>query len=105
MPECVVFFEIGKSKMSDYAKATLDNYIEQVKELDSPLMVVGYADKETGSATRNEQLSKERANSVANYMELMGIDPNRITTTWVGDSVEAFTSPNSPTVNRCVIIE
>lgn len=105
VPECVVFFEIGQSRMSDYAKATLDNYIEQVKELDSPLMVVGYADKETGSATRNEQLSKERANSVANYMESMGIDPNRITTTWVGDNVEAFTSPDSPIVNRCVIIE
>lgn len=105
VPECVVFFEIGKSLMSDYAKATLDNYIEQVKALDSPLTVVGYADKETGSAKRNEQLSKERAQSVANYMESMGIDPNRIATTWVGDNVEAFTLPDTPIVNRCVVIQ
>ena len=104
-PECVAFFEIGNSTITDYGKATLETYIEQVKSSKSNITVVGYADKETGSAQRNEQLSRERAENVTAWLIESGIDKQRLTTKWVGDTEAAFTTPDSPTVNRCVIVK
>lgn len=102
--ESVVFFSIGEATLSDYAKATLDSYISQLKGADNSVVVTGYADKETGSAERNEQLSKERAESVASYLISGGIAKERVSTNWVGDTQQAFTSPDTPVVNRCVIV-
>lgn len=105
MGESVVFFAIGEATLSDYARATLDGYIEAEMKSKAPIEVTGYADKETGSAARNEQLSKERAETVRAYLTAGGIASERITTKWVGDTAKAFNSPDSPTVNRCVIIK
>ena len=74
VPECVAFFTIGEAKITDYAEATLETYVEQVKDTSMPISVVGYADKETGSVQRNEQLSKERAESVTAWLVKAGID-------------------------------
>jgi outer membrane protein OmpA-like peptidoglycan-associated protein len=99
--ESVVFFSIGEATLSDYAKVTLDGYAAQFKGADNSIVVTGYADRETGSSERNEQLSKERAECVTAYLVAAGVDAERITTTWVGDTEQAFTSPDT---NRCVII-
>ena len=105
MTEGVVFFNIGEAKLTDYAQATLNGYIDSLKAADTPITVTGYADKETGNAEINERLSMERAEAVKEYMVQHGVAAERITTKWVGDTQEAFTSPNTPIVNRCVIIE
>ena len=103
--ESVVFFTIGEATLTDYAKATLDSSVSQLMATDAAIVVTGYADKETGSAMRNEQLSKERAENVANYLIGLGVPASRITTNWVGDTEQAFTTPDTPRVNRCVIIK
>ena len=102
--ESVVFFNIGEAELTDYAKATLDSIVAQLMATTTDIIVTGYADKETGSAKRNEQLSMERAECVANYLIGLGVPASRITTEWVGDTEQAFTSPETPLVNRCVII-
>lgn len=103
--ESVVFFTIGEATLTDYAKATLDSSVSLLMTTDAAIVVTGYADKETGSAKRNEQLSKERAENVANYLMGLGVPASRISTNWVGDTVQAFTKPDTPIVNRCVIIK
>lgn len=103
--EGVVFFHIGEATLTDYAHATLDNYVAAMASNDAKIVVTGYADKETGSAERNEQLSMERAQNVTAYLTAHGIDASRITTEWVGDTEAAFTSPDTPIVNRCVLIK
>lgn len=103
-PECVAFFTIGDASISDYACATLETYVEQLKDDTTPIVVVGYADKETGSAERNEQLSKERAENVAKWLTEAGVDASRIAVEWVGDTEAAFNTPDTPVVNRCVIV-
>ena len=103
--ESVVFFTIGDAQLSDYAKATLDSIAQQLIAADATIVVTGYADKETGSAKRNEQLSKQRAENVASYLLGLGLPSSRLTTPWVGDTEQAFTSPDTPIVNRCVIIK
>ncbi|MBR5206320.1 MAG: OmpA family protein [Alistipes sp.] len=105
MTEGVVFFNIGEAKLTDYAQATLNGYIATLKDGSANLTVTGYADKETGNAAINERLSEERAEAVKVYMVKHGIAAERITTKWVGDTEEAFTSPATPIVNRCAIIE
>ena len=102
--ESVVFFTIGDAQLTDYAKATLDSIAQQLIAADTTIVVTGYADKETGSAKRNEQLSKQRAENVASYLLGLGLPSSRLTTQWVGDTEQAFTSPDTPVVNRCVII-
>ena len=103
--EGVVFFTIGEATLTDYAYATLDNYIAAMACCETPIVVTGYADKETGSAKRNMELSKERAENVTSYLTAQGIDASRITTKWVGDTEAAFTSPDTPLVNRCVTLK
>lgn len=103
--EGVVFFTIGESTLTDYARATLDGYIAAMACCNTPIHITGYADKETGSAARNEQLSMERAECVTQYLMENGISEERITTSWVGDTQEAFTTPNNPIVNRCVTLK
>ena len=102
--ESVVFFTIGEATLSEYAHATLDNYIAAMRDTTTPITITGYADKETGSAERNMQLSKERAENVTVYLTSKGIDGSRITTQWVGDTETAFTTPTTPLVNRCVTL-
>ena len=102
--ESIVFFTIGEATLSEYAHATLDNYIAAMRDTTTPITITGYADKETGSAERNMQLSKERAENVTVYLTSKGIDGSRITTQWVGDTETAFTTPTTPLVNRCVTL-
>lgn len=103
--ECAVFFTIGEATLTDYARATLESYVEQMRDGNTLITITGYADSETGSAARNEELSKMRAETVEAYLIAAGIPATRITTTWVGDTAIAFTSPNTPLVNRCVIVK
>lgn len=103
--ESVVFFTIGEATLTDYAEATLDSSVSQLLATDAKIEVTGHADKETGSAKRNEQLSQQRAENVANYLVGLGVPAERITTNWVGDTEQAFAKPDTPIVNRCVIIK
>lgn len=102
--ESVVFFTIGEATLTDYGRASLDSYIANMECRNTPIVVTGYADKETGSSARNEQLSMERAECVTQYLMENGISEERITTNWVGDTEAAFTTPDTPIVNRCVTI-
>ena len=103
--ECVAFFNIGETQITDYARATLETYVEQVRDGSSVISVIGYADKETGSAKRNEQLSRERAQNVTAWLIAAGVDASRIETSWVGDTEAAFSTPDTPIVNRCVVVK
>lgn len=105
IPDGVVFFAIGEAVLTDYARASLDKYILVVKGSNATVHITGYADKETGSSARNMELSKERAEAVKNYLVAGGIAANHITAKWVGDTEVAFASPETPIVNRCVILQ
>ena len=67
------------------------------------MTVTGYADKETGSAERNMQLSKERAENVAAALIDAGIDPERITVLYKGSSETPFDSQEENRVAICVV--
>ena len=103
-PETVVFFNIDKATLTAYTKATLESYVALAKGGDSKIYVTGYADKETGNATINERISKERAQNVKAFLVENGIAEDRIVVDWKGDTVKAF-EDHSAKINRCVVIK
>lgn len=65
------------------------------------IMVVGYADKDTGSAEYNLGLSERRANAVAKVLtDTYGIDPSRLTVKWDGSDIQPYSTNDW---NRIVI--
>jgi outer membrane protein OmpA-like peptidoglycan-associated protein len=67
---------------------------------DFNVALVGYADKETGSAAGNMKLSENRANVVKARLVKLGVAAERISTAFKGDTVQPFAENNK---NRCVI--
>ena len=64
-------------------------------------MVVGYADKDTGTADYNLQLSEKRANAVADALvNTYGIDRSRLTVKYDGSDVQPYSTNDW---NRIVI--
>lgn len=66
------------------------------------LMVVGYADKGTGTHKYNKELSEKRANAIKEALVKMGLNEQDIETKAMGDSEQPFEDND---MNRVVIIE
>ena len=99
-----IFFLIGKSEIRSSEESKVDDvaYLLETNP-QTRVTVTGYADKETGSAERNMQLSKERAENVAAALIDAGIDPERITVLYKGSSETPFDSPEENRVAICVV--
>ncbi len=80
-----VFFNIGKSKIA--SRKDLQNVKDLVsvaKDNNSKIVVTGYADSKTGSASFNQKLSQKRAEAVANELVKMGVSRDNIETVAAG---------------------
>lgn len=96
-----VYFDKDKAVIS----ATMENVIADLAEylVASPsvkVFVNGYADKETGSAKHNLELSEVRANNVSAILQKYGVDASRITVQAKGDTEQPFASNDK---NRVVL--
>ena len=105
---------IGNVTLPEYIRFTLDSYkidpTEQrkivevanyLKTTNSSILVVGYADKNTGNPRYNLGLSQRREEAVSNELRRLGISPDRIEIDWKGDKEQPFV-PND--WNRVVIL-
>ena len=57
---------------------------------DFSVVVTGYADKETGTAKGNLELSKKRANAVAARLAKLGIADVKVVVDYKGDTVQPY---------------
>ncbi|MBR6249093.1 MAG: OmpA family protein, partial [Muribaculaceae bacterium] len=72
-------FATGKSNLSANAKNSLNEFaISLQNNPQTNVQIAGHTDN-TGTRAVNERLSKERANSVFNYLVNAGVAPNRMT--------------------------
>ena len=74
-----VFFNLNKATIA--SQRELQNVAELVaiaQKQNARLLVTGYADSQTGNADRNQQLSQERANAVADEIVRMGFPRERL---------------------------
>ena len=99
-----LFFTIGKSAIRDEEKGKIDELAGILRENPgTAVTVTGHADAETGSAARNMELSKERAENVAAAIEAAGIPSDRIIVRYVGDTENPFSSAEKNRVAICVV--
>ena len=99
----VVYFQIGQSTLSKAEKAHAEYAIKNIiaRGENVKFTLNGSADTGTGSKARNKQLSKQRAQTVYNLVDELGVSRENITVVeW--DGTERFATPE---LNRAVIIE
>lgn len=81
-----ITFDTNKSNIKANFKPVLDSVAKVINEFDkTKVQITGYTDN-TGTAAYNNQLSAERANSVATYLRLRGVASNRIFASGLGSS-------------------
>jgi outer membrane protein OmpA-like peptidoglycan-associated protein len=74
-----VFFNIGKSKVASKKDlVNLKALAEIAKDNNQKVVVTGYADSKTGSASFNQTLSEKRAETVKNELVKMGVAESQI---------------------------
>ena len=99
-----IYFLIGKSVIRDCEKAKLESVVKAINENENnTVTVTGYADAETGSAERNMELSKERAENVAKALMDAGISEGRIKVEYKGSTVNPYEKPEQNRVAICVV--
>lgn len=97
-----VRFSINSSKISDEEAVNVYNIAQWMNDNpDCSITVAGYADKETGTAEYNMQLSQKRAEAVKKILiDTYKIDPARIQTIAGGSATQPYPHNNW---NRVVI--
>lgn len=94
-----VYFDVDEAKLKASSKKTLDEFIPELQN--KYIEISGYTDS-TGNKSYNLALSKNRAQSVANYLVSKGIDKDQLKPLiFKGESTTASTLQK----NRKVTIE
>jgi outer membrane protein OmpA-like peptidoglycan-associated protein len=96
-----VFFAIGSAQLPPTAEVNLHSIAQFAQQNPGvTLQIQGYADSNTGSAAWNEQLSRQRAQAVAQALEQLGVPAAQLSVSGQG-GVDTLTPP---AFNRRVII-
>lgn len=99
----VVFFRLNSSVIDKNQEGNVFNTAEYAKKFNLPIKLVGYADKNTGTADYNYGLSERRARAVAKMLsEKYGFPTERISIEWQGDRIQPYQTNDW---NRLVIMD
>lgn len=81
-----IYFDSNKATLKAESKVTLDR-LEKILEdyADTNISVTGHTDS-SGADAYNLELSKKRAQSVAEYLYTHGLAPSRFTIKWFGET-------------------
>ena len=81
-----ILFDVGKSELQSAARTNLTNLAVILnKYADTEILIEGHTDA-TGSDESNLTLSRNRASSVANFLEGLSVSPTRFTIMGYGES-------------------
>lgn len=81
-----ILFDVDKATLKPEAKQNLDKLAVILNKYpDTNVLIEGHTDS-TGTYEHNLDLSKQRAQSVSNYLAGLGVDPSRFTTMGYGPS-------------------
>lgn len=97
-----VRFTINSDKIMPTEEVNIYNMAQWLKaNPDQKVVICGYADKDTGSAAYNKELSKKRADVVYKVLtDKYGINPSRLEVKYDGSSVQPYSTNDW---NRIVI--
>ncbi len=98
-----VLFVIGQTKIRPSETQKVQDVIDILNTYpEAVVTVTGYADKNTGTAKRNQFLSQKRAENVAKAIEAAGISADRISVNYVGDTQKVSEVPAENRVAVCI---
>lgn len=90
--ESKVLFGIDQSTLTTSARNNLDDLTTILNKYpDTNIEVQGHTDN-TGTDSHNQQLSEERASSVAQYLKNRGVSSGRISTKGFGEGAPGYTN-------------
>ncbi|MCF0168187.1 MAG: OmpA family protein [Bacteroidales bacterium] len=102
--EEIVYFVIDKFDIRDSEMSKLQNVVDFMNKYpQSTVSILGIADKDTGTSSRNMYLSQQRAKVVADKLASMGISKGRIFTSASGDTVNPYPTPAENRVAVCIV--
>lgn len=79
-----VLFEVDKAALKPGAERSLNQLVDALREApDTRIRIEGHTDS-TGSHGYNMELSRERAESVRDYLVTHGVDPSKVSTRGLG---------------------
>lgn len=93
-------FEIGSVEILPTQRANILSVAKALKDTNSKIEIIGFADSATGSTQRNLELSHARAEAVANALVECGVNKDNITIVGKGVSEQIFDENDA---NRVVI--
>lgn len=102
----LITFQIGKSKLSNEARANIGMIAEAIKASDPKAVytITGYADAGTGSKALNERLSKKRAEAVYDCLvNEFGVSESQLRIDYKGGVDNMFY--DDPRLSRAVIMK
>ena len=83
----IVYYVIGKWDIRNQERYKINNLLKKLNaDPNLKAVLVGFADRETGTTDGNWVLSENRAHIVAEALQAAGIDPDRIEQYWFGDT-------------------
>ena len=98
-----VFFTIKSTQITSEEMAKVEDIVNYLKENPAAkVSVTGYADKGTGNLTINRNLSKKRAEIVAQTLKKKGVSADRIVTDFKGDTEQPFAKNDLNRVSICI---
>lgn len=98
-----IFFLINSAEVRASEQSKVNALIAYLKEhTNAKVSVTGYADKNTGNASINKRLSKQRAEAIATALKAEGISADRITVDYKGDTVQPFSVIEENRVTICI---
>ena len=97
-----VFFTINSSVIRKAEAEKIEKLAQWMKaNPDFTVTLVGYADKETGTAKGNMKLSESRVNKVKDMLVKLGVEPARVD--FKGDTVQPFAENAKNRVVTCTL--
>ena len=97
-----VFFTINSSVIRKAEAEKIEKLAQWMKaNPDFTVTLVGYADKETGTAKGNMKLSENRVNKVRDMLVKLGVEPARVD--FKGDTVQPFAENAKNRVVTCTL--
>ena len=100
--ECL--FLLGSYKIRNSEAKKIDQLAKWLKaNTDYEVLIVGYADKETGSPKVNMELSLKRAQEVQKRLLSNGVEKERIIVDAKGDTEQPFAQPEKNRIVLCIV--